>query len=153
VEETRELTINSQRGENEQLVLSISDTGVGLPPQQADQILQRLLLPPNLMAPAWDLASADPSWSRMAVGCGLLTTLPAAQVFISPCPAGARRSRLPSVPARLSFPSVQTVECALQPFKLLSSFAKFAFRRQALVVGQVLRGFRNERIKIRCGLG
>ena len=38
VEGTRELTINSQRGENEQLMLSISDTGVGLPPQQADQI-------------------------------------------------------------------------------------------------------------------
>jgi PAS domain S-box-containing protein len=38
VEGTRELTISSQRGENEQLVLSISDTGVGLPPQQADQI-------------------------------------------------------------------------------------------------------------------
>src|SRR6202030_4175011 len=38
VEGTRERTINSQRGENEQLMLSISDTGVGLPPQQADQI-------------------------------------------------------------------------------------------------------------------
>ena len=38
VEGTRELTIHSQRGENEQLVLSISDTGVGLPPQQTDQI-------------------------------------------------------------------------------------------------------------------
>jgi hypothetical protein len=87
-----------------------------------------------------------------AVGCGLLTTLPAAQVFISPCPAVARRSRLPTT-ARLSLPSVQTVEYALQSFKLLSSFAKFAFRRQALVVGQVLRGFRNERIKIGCGLG
>ena len=35
---TRELTIKSQRGENEQLVISVSDTGVGLPPQQADQI-------------------------------------------------------------------------------------------------------------------
>ena len=33
-----ELTINSQRGENEQLVVSVSDTGVGLPPEQADQI-------------------------------------------------------------------------------------------------------------------
>jgi len=31
VDETRELTINSQRGENEQLVVSVSDTGVGLP--------------------------------------------------------------------------------------------------------------------------
>ena len=38
VEGTRVLTINSRRGENEQLMLSISDTGVGLPPQQADQI-------------------------------------------------------------------------------------------------------------------
>jgi len=33
-----ELTINSQRGENQQLVLSVRDTGVGLPPEQADQI-------------------------------------------------------------------------------------------------------------------
>src|SRR2546427_1484048 len=35
---TRELTINSRRSENEQLLVSVSDTGVGLPPQQADQI-------------------------------------------------------------------------------------------------------------------
>jgi len=35
---TRELTIKSQRAENEQLIVSVSDTGVGLPPQQADQI-------------------------------------------------------------------------------------------------------------------
>ena len=34
----RELTINSQRGENEQLVVSVIDTGVGLPPLQADQV-------------------------------------------------------------------------------------------------------------------
>jgi len=38
VDGARELTINSQRGEDEQLVVSVSDTGVGLPPQQADQI-------------------------------------------------------------------------------------------------------------------
>jgi signal transduction histidine kinase len=35
---TRELAINSQRTENEQILVSISDTGVGLPEQQADQI-------------------------------------------------------------------------------------------------------------------
>ena len=35
---TRELAVKSQRAENEQLMVSISDTGVGLPPQQADQI-------------------------------------------------------------------------------------------------------------------
>jgi PAS domain S-box-containing protein len=38
VDATRELAIKSQRAENEQLMVSVSDTGVGLPPQQADQI-------------------------------------------------------------------------------------------------------------------
>jgi signal transduction histidine kinase len=38
VEGTRELVIKSQRAEDEQLLLAVSDTGVGLPPQQADQI-------------------------------------------------------------------------------------------------------------------
>jgi signal transduction histidine kinase len=34
----RELAIKSQRAEGEQLLVSVSDIGVGLPPQQADQI-------------------------------------------------------------------------------------------------------------------
>src|SRR3989454_608166 len=38
VDGTRELIIKSQRVENEQLLVSVSDTGVGLPPQQAAQI-------------------------------------------------------------------------------------------------------------------
>jgi C4-dicarboxylate-specific signal transduction histidine kinase len=38
VEGTRELVTNSQRQENEQVVVSVSDTGVGLPPQQGGQI-------------------------------------------------------------------------------------------------------------------
>jgi C4-dicarboxylate-specific signal transduction histidine kinase len=38
VEGTRDLDINSQRTEHEQLLLSVSDTGGGLPPQQEDQI-------------------------------------------------------------------------------------------------------------------
>jgi PAS domain S-box-containing protein len=38
VDGTRELIIKSQRTENEQLLVSVSDTGVGLPPQKADQI-------------------------------------------------------------------------------------------------------------------
>jgi PAS domain S-box-containing protein len=38
VDGTRELAIKSQRADNEQLMVSISDTGVGLPPQQTDQI-------------------------------------------------------------------------------------------------------------------
>ena len=38
VDGTRELTIHSHRAENEQLLVSVSDTGVGLPPQHVDQI-------------------------------------------------------------------------------------------------------------------
>jgi PAS domain S-box-containing protein len=38
VDGTRELIINSQRAANEHLIVSVSDTGVGLPRQQADQI-------------------------------------------------------------------------------------------------------------------
>jgi PAS domain S-box-containing protein len=38
VDGTRELAIKSQRAEDEQLLVSVSDTGVGLPPQHADEI-------------------------------------------------------------------------------------------------------------------
>src|SRR5713101_4366180 len=38
VEGTRELTINSRRAEGEQVMVSVTDTGVGLPSQQANQI-------------------------------------------------------------------------------------------------------------------
>jgi C4-dicarboxylate-specific signal transduction histidine kinase len=38
VEGKRELALQSQRTENEHLLVTVTDTGVGLPPQQADQI-------------------------------------------------------------------------------------------------------------------
>src|SRR5271154_5851472 len=38
VDGTRELTIQSRVGENGEVMISVSDTGVGLPPQQADKI-------------------------------------------------------------------------------------------------------------------
>ncbi len=38
VDGPRELTIKSQRVEDDQLQVCVSDTGVGLPPQQEDQI-------------------------------------------------------------------------------------------------------------------
>jgi signal transduction histidine kinase len=38
VDGARELVIKSQPAENGKLLLSVSDLGVGLPPQQADQI-------------------------------------------------------------------------------------------------------------------
>jgi C4-dicarboxylate-specific signal transduction histidine kinase len=38
VDDTRELIIRSQRAENDQVMMSVSDTGVGLPPQHVEQI-------------------------------------------------------------------------------------------------------------------
>jgi signal transduction histidine kinase len=38
VDGTRELAIKSERAETEPVLVSVSDTGVGLPPQQTDQI-------------------------------------------------------------------------------------------------------------------
>ena len=38
VDGRRELAVKSQRAEDEQLMVSVSDTGVGLPSQQGDQI-------------------------------------------------------------------------------------------------------------------
>jgi signal transduction histidine kinase len=38
VDGTREINIKSHRAENEQIQVSVSDTGVGIPPQQAEQI-------------------------------------------------------------------------------------------------------------------
>jgi len=40
VDGARELAIKSQRAEHEQVMVSVSDTGVGLPPRQTDQIFQ-----------------------------------------------------------------------------------------------------------------
>jgi signal transduction histidine kinase len=38
VDGTRELTIQSQRDEDGQVVISVRDTGIGLPPQKAERI-------------------------------------------------------------------------------------------------------------------
>ena len=40
VDGTRELAIQSQRTENEQVLVTVSDTGVGLPAEQGDQIFK-----------------------------------------------------------------------------------------------------------------
>jgi signal transduction histidine kinase len=40
VDGARELTIQSQRGENGQVLISVSDTQRGLPPEQAEQIFE-----------------------------------------------------------------------------------------------------------------
>ncbi len=88
VDGTRELAIKSQRAEREQLMVCVSDTGVGLPPQTRSLVpsLRR-----SLMAPAWDCPSAAPSLNHIAAASGLPTTLRAAQVFTSFSPPKSRR--------------------------------------------------------------
>ena len=74
-------------------------------------------------------------------------TRPPRVVPISPFQERSTAARLSLALAR-----VQLVECALQLFKLLSGLAEPAFRRQALIVGKVFGGFRDQSIDIRCGL-
>jgi K+-sensing histidine kinase KdpD len=83
VDGVRELAVKSQRTEKEEVPVTVSDTGVGFPAQQADQVYRRFLQR-NLTAPAWGFASAAPSLNRMGGACGLPTSLRAAQIFVSP---------------------------------------------------------------------
>ncbi len=101
VDGARELAVKSQRTKKEEVLVSVCDTGVGLPPQQVDQIFNAFFttkahgtgmgLPRSSMrflrrrrtGREWGFASAGPSLNRMAGACGLPTTLRAGQVFIS----------------------------------------------------------------------
>jgi signal transduction histidine kinase len=82
VDGARELTIKSQRADNDQVLVSVNDTGVGLPPGRRTRSSMRSSRPKQT-APGWDCGSAGLSLSRMEVACGLPRTPRAAQVFIS----------------------------------------------------------------------
>jgi NO-binding membrane sensor protein with MHYT domain len=82
VDGTRELAIKSQRAEHEQLMVCVSDTGVGLPPQQADQIFSAFFT----TKPHGTGMGLSISRSIVESHSGRLwlpTTLRAAQVFTS----------------------------------------------------------------------
>jgi C4-dicarboxylate-specific signal transduction histidine kinase len=89
VDRARELKILSQRGEDGKLLLSISDSGVGLPKEGVDQLFNSFFTT-KLKAWAWGFGSAALSLNRMEAACGPATTLRMAQVFISPYPPGRR---------------------------------------------------------------
>jgi sensor histidine kinase regulating citrate/malate metabolism len=90
-----ELTIKSEIDDG-QLLISVSDTGVGLPAEQADGSsghslrLRRTGL-------VWACPSVAQSLNRMEVVCGLRTTRPRAQHFTSHFPKQLRRTRSLSV--------------------------------------------------------
>ena len=75
------MLIKSQRAENDQILVSVSDTGMGFPAQLAEQIFDPFFTT-KPTALAWGFASADLSLSRMAGACGRSAPVAAAQRFI-----------------------------------------------------------------------
>ena len=86
---TRGMTIQPQRVEGRQVLISVSDNCAGLPPQQAYKMFDGFL-PPGLKAPAWDFGSAALSLHGIVGPCGVPLTLRAAQPFISRYPLTQR---------------------------------------------------------------
>jgi hypothetical protein len=85
------LTIKSEAGDG-QLLISVSDTGVGLPLEQADQIFGAFFTTKDNGA-GMGLPIVGQSSSRTAVACGPPVLPEAAQFFSSPCPPRLRRTR------------------------------------------------------------
>jgi nitrogen fixation/metabolism regulation signal transduction histidine kinase len=91
----RELRIQSQRGGDGQVLISVTDTGVGLPRQQVDNIFDAFFTTkPN--GTGMGLRISRSIVESHGGVCGLEITHPAAQVFISPYQARAGRNRLHS---------------------------------------------------------
>ena len=83
---TRELAINSQRGQNAQLMVTISDTGRGACRPSKPIRFSTPSLPRSPMGPAWDFASVALLLNRMAAGYGHPIVFRAAPTFTSPSP-------------------------------------------------------------------
>ena len=78
------LTVKTQLGENGQLLISVSDTGVGCPGKEPSRSLMRSL-PPSPKAAAWDYLSAARLSSRTEAVCGPRRTTDGVQRSISLC--------------------------------------------------------------------
>jgi len=85
VDGTRELTITSRRVDHERVQVSVSDTGVGLPAQQADQIFKAFFTTKAQRNRHGPLHQPAPSSNRMAAGCGPKTSRHAARRSTSRC--------------------------------------------------------------------
>jgi|HubBroStandDraft_4_1064222.scaffolds.fasta_scaffold17039_2 hypothetical protein len=85
-----ELTIKSEAGDG-QLLISVSDAGVGLPLEQAEQIFQAFFTT-KTAGLVWGCPSVGQLLSRME-GAGGPVALPGkVQLFSSPCPPRSRRT-------------------------------------------------------------
>jgi len=89
-----ELTIHSEATEHEQLLISIKDTGVGLPRNNLTRSSVHSL-PRSPKGPAWGSRSAGPSSSRMAAACGRAPTQEKAPRFVLRCPRAESGAGMP----------------------------------------------------------
>ena len=82
VDGPRQLTLGTQNEGNEQLLVSVQDTGIGLPLTRRARY-STLSLPPRSTAQGWGCVSAERSLRPTVAGYGLPTTTRAERVFIS----------------------------------------------------------------------
>ncbi len=109
----RELAIKSKPAEDEHLMVSVSDTGVGLPPQHADQIFNAFFTT-KLHGTGMGLPIRRSSLNRMVSASGLPTILRVAQVFVSPYPPKLRQNdEAPRALPRCS--SLMTMQLRVRP--------------------------------------
>jgi Histidine kinase-, DNA gyrase B-, and HSP90-like ATPase len=94
-----ELTIRSQQ--DRQLLISVGDTGVGLRPEQAEQIFNPFFATKLLRAPAWDCPSAGPSSNLTAAVYGPSPTPGQVHAFSLFCQPRSGEARLQQPPSRI----------------------------------------------------
>jgi C4-dicarboxylate-specific signal transduction histidine kinase len=80
----RELVIRSRQDEAQQVLVSVTDCGVGISAENTDR-LSTPSSPPNPTAWAWDFRSAVRSWKATVAGCGPRQTYLTGPRCSSPC--------------------------------------------------------------------
>jgi len=100
VDGTRESLSSRSERKNGQVVVTVSDIGVGLPAQQADQIFKAFFTT-KPTARVWDSPSAARSLSHMAAACGCDNS-PRGASFVSPYPPKSRQGMNPQTLPRFS---------------------------------------------------
>jgi hypothetical protein len=85
IERARELVIRSGKAADQYLMISVSDSGVGLPSDQANQIFDAFFTTKS-HGLGMDFGLAVPSLNRTAAPYGQPTTRRMAQAFPSPFP-------------------------------------------------------------------
>jgi hypothetical protein len=117
------LTMATRRDEKRQLLVSVTGTGVGLPPGHAEQIFNTFFTS-NPKAPVWDCRSADRLLNRTAAGYWPPPTPGRAQPFNSPCLSKPLHAGLRNRPTQYTVGSGQISFTRRVPLLLFDVFAE-----------------------------